>query len=91
MLWAKVVLPGEDPSPWPFPTPFSDFCRVSLDLSSLGLAFKPQWLAEGGRALTQDILEDVIVHPSGTYICALQPLWGIDNTFIFILYYYSFI
>ncbi|KAL2310076.1 hypothetical protein Nmel_006315 [Mimus melanotis] len=26
MLQAKVVLPGEDPSSWPFPTLFSNFC-----------------------------------------------------------------
>lgn len=86
MLQAKVVLPGEDPSSWPFLTLFSDFCWASLDLS---LAFKPQWLAEGRKALTQDVLEHIIIHPSEACICTLQPLWGVDNTFI--LYYYLFI
>lgn len=90
MLQAKVVLPGEDPSAWPFPTPFSNFCWASLDLSSLGLTFKPQRLAEGGKALTQGILEHIIIHPSETYICTLQPLWRVDNIFIFIFYNYLF-
>lgn len=87
MLQAKVVLPGEDPSSWPFPTPLANSCWVSLDLSSLGLTFKPQWLAEGGKALAQDILE----HPSEAYICTLQPLWrGFISILLLIFIIYTY-